>query len=351
MAAGGETALGRVGPIVLDQPIESRPRNQFEHVVENAIGVAHGVDPFRVQVSRETLETIRINVVRRFKQNLCRTAVGLTRPSRLAHEIGDAGSIADVFRRRRLDGRVKPGHDHDGQNLSSQSNPGEWEMPLLARAFAGFLFLFVVVASVFFGCSGTLRDGRAWAMLAAFFGCAGLITVWLWFRDQALLERRVKAGPGSEPDPMQNIVQALAGLVFLATFAAPGLDRRFGWSQVPPAVSLVGDAMIVLGFLIVFLTFRENSFTAGTIEVADGQRVIDSGPYAVVRHPMYAGALIMIAGIPPALGSWWGLIPAALLVPVMVWRLIREERFLAANLAGYGDYRSRVRYRLAPMVW
>ena len=222
---------------------------------------------------------------------------------------------------------------------------------MLARALAGFLFLFGVVAVVFFASAGTLHDGRAWATLAVFFGCAGAISVWLWFRDRALLERRVKAGPGSEPDPAQNIVQALAGIVFLAIFAVPGLDRRFGWSHVPAAVSLAGDAMIAVGFLIVFLTFRENSFTAGTIEIAEGQRVIDSGPYAVVRHPMYAGALILIAGLPLALGSWWGLVPAALLVPVIVWRLIREEAFLAANLAGYRNYQGRVRHRLAPVIW
>ena len=98
---------------------------------------------------------------------------------------------------------------------------------LLARAFAGFVFLFAVVAGVFFGAAGTLRDGRGWTMLAVFFGCAGIITVWLWFRDKALLERRVKAGPGAEPDRMQNVVQALASGAFLAIFAVPGLDRRF----------------------------------------------------------------------------------------------------------------------------
>lgn len=222
---------------------------------------------------------------------------------------------------------------------------------LLVRAIAGFIFLFAVVTIVFFGSAGPLSDGRAWSMLAVFFGCAGVITVGLWFRDKALLERRVKAGPGSEPDPTQNVIQALAGLAFLATFAVPGLDRRFGWSHVPLAVSLAGDGMIAIGFLVVFFTFRANTFTAGVIEMAEGQRLIDSGSYAVVRHPMYAGALIMIGGIPLALGSWWGLILAALFVPVLVWRLIREEAFLAANLAGYGDYRNRVRYRLAPIVW
>ena len=222
---------------------------------------------------------------------------------------------------------------------------------LLLRALLGFVFLLAIIAGVLFSSAGTLHDGRAWAGLAVFFGCAGIVSVWLWFHDKALLERRVKAGPGAEADPIQNIVQALAGLVFLATFAVPGFDTRFGWSQVPLAVSVVGDAMIADGFLIVFLTFRENTFTAGTIEIAEDQHVIASGPYAIIRHPMYAGALIMIAGIPLALGSWFGLVPAALLVPVLVWRLMREEVFLVAHLAGYGDYRDRVRYRLVPMFW
>jgi protein-S-isoprenylcysteine O-methyltransferase Ste14 len=222
---------------------------------------------------------------------------------------------------------------------------------LLVRAFAGFAFLFAMIALVLFGSAGTLDHPRAWGALAVFFGSSALISVWLWFRDKALLERRVKAGPGSEPDPMQNLVQALARLVFLAIFAVPGLDRRFGWSHMPLAVSIAGDVLVALGFLVVFLTFRENSFTAGTIEIADGQHLIDSGPYAVVRHPMYAGALVLIGGLPLALGSWWGLIPAAAMAPVIAWRLVREEDFLAANLAGYADYRGRVRYRLAPIVW
>jgi protein-S-isoprenylcysteine O-methyltransferase Ste14 len=222
---------------------------------------------------------------------------------------------------------------------------------LLARAFVGFAFLFAVMAVMLFGAAGTLAWPRGWWMLAVFFGCAGVITIWLWNHDKALLERRVKAGPGAEPDPMQNVVQALAGIVFLATIVVPGLDQRFGWSHVALAVSIAGDGLIVIGFLVVFLTFRANSFTAGTIELAEGQQVVDSGPYAFVRHPMYAGALVMFVGLPLALGSWWGLLPAAGIVPVLVWRLTREEAFLAANLAGYGDYRARVRYRLAPALW
>ena len=224
-------------------------------------------------------------------------------------------------------------------------------MKLLAQSLGGFAFLFAVMAAVVFGAAGTLDYWQGWAMLSVFFGAAGVITAWLWFHDKSLLERRVKAGPGTEADPMQNVMQALAGLVFLASIGLPALDHRLGWSHVPLAVALAGDALIVVGFLVVFLTFRENSFTAGTIEVAEGQRVVDTGPYAVVRHPMYAGALFLFVGMPLALGSWWGLVVGALIVPVLAWRLLREEAFLRGHLAGYADYAARVRHRLAPGLW
>lgn len=249
-----------------------------------------------------------------------------------------------MFRgKRRMSGLAKLGRPV-GLTRDNQSM-------LRARALAGFVFLFAVVAITFFGSAGTLQAQRAWATLALFFGSAGLISVWLWFHDKALLERRVKVGPGLEPDTTQNVIQALAGLVFLATFAVPGFDKRHGWSHVPLAVSFAGYGLMVIAFLIVFLTFKANSYTAGTVEIVEGQHVIDGGPYSVVRHPMYLGALVMMAGIPLGLGSWWGLIPAVLLVPAIVWRLLREEAFLSSNLAGYGEYRSRVRYRLAPLVW
>ncbi|HEY1749984.1 MAG TPA: isoprenylcysteine carboxylmethyltransferase family protein [Caulobacteraceae bacterium] len=222
---------------------------------------------------------------------------------------------------------------------------------LMARAFAGSAFLFAVILIVPLGAAGTWRYPEAWWLFAVFSGSAGTVTIWLWGHDKALLQRRVKAGPGSEADPTQNVVQTLAAAVFLASFAVPGLDRRFGWTHVPVAVVIAGDALVALGFLIVFLVFRANSFAAGTIEAAEGQAVIDTGPYAAVRHPMYAGALVMFAGIPLALGSWWGLLPAAVIVPVLVWRLTREEAFLAANLPGYADYRTRLRWRLVPYVW
>jgi protein-S-isoprenylcysteine O-methyltransferase Ste14 len=120
---------------------------------------------------------------------------------------------------------------------------------------------------------------------------------------------------------------------------------------MPPLITLGGDVLILLGFAGILLVFKENSFTSATIELASDQRVISSGPYAVVRHPMYAAALLMLSGLPIALGSWWGLLVIAAILPALIWRLLDEERFLAMNPSGYREYQDKVRYRLLPMVW
>jgi protein-S-isoprenylcysteine O-methyltransferase Ste14 len=120
---------------------------------------------------------------------------------------------------------------------------------------------------------------------------------------------------------------------------------------MPPLIALGGDVVILLGFAGVHLVFRENSFTSATIELASDQRAISSGPYAFVRHPMYAAALLLLIGIPIALGSWWGLLGIAAILPALIWRLLDEERFLAMNLSGYREYQDKVRYRLLPLVW
>jgi len=149
----------------------------------------------------------------------------------------------------------------------------------------------------------------------------------------------------------QKIVQAVASIVFLADFAVPALDRRYGWSPTPAWASLAGDLMMVLGFIIVFEVFKANSFTSGIIEVAENQKVISTGPYAVVRHPMYSGALIMLFGIPLALGSWWGMLINIPMTAAIVWRLLDEEQFLVEKLPGYTEYRGTVKYRLVPLMW
>jgi protein-S-isoprenylcysteine O-methyltransferase Ste14 len=175
--------------------------------------------------------------------------------------------------------------------------------------------------------------------------------VYLARHDPKLLERRLSAGPWAEKEPTQKIIMILAMLGFAALPVFSALDWRFHWSPVPPWVSLVGAALIALGYLGIFFVFRENSYGASTIQVVEGQQVISTGPYSVVRHPMYASALVMLAGIPLALGSWWGLLAALLMVPILIWRLLDEERLLHEKLPGHTAYTRKVRYRLVPFLW
>src|SRR5262249_17736388 len=159
--------------------------------------------------------------------------------------------------------------------------------------------------------------------------CSLATTVYLMRRDPALLERRVKAGPAAEQRPRQKLIQALASAAFIAVIAVPALDRRFGWSHVPAAVIAARELLVAAGFVFVFRAFRANSFASSVVEVGAGQKVIDTGPYAHVRHPMYAGALLLLAGIPPALGSLWGLLTLLPFTAILVWRLLDEEALLA----------------------
>jgi protein-S-isoprenylcysteine O-methyltransferase Ste14 len=222
---------------------------------------------------------------------------------------------------------------------------------LVIRAFAGLLFLLIVMAIIIFVPAWTLDYRQAWIFLVVFFVPPLLITIYLMKHDPKLLERRTTAGPGAEQERIQNIIQALAGLAFIAIFIVSALDHRFGWSTVPAYVTALGDVLVIFGFYLVFLVFKENTFASGTIEVVAEQRVISTGPYALVRHPMYIGALVMLVGVPLALGSWWGLLAIIPMTIVLILRLLDEEKFLAKNLAGYSDYQSKVRYHLFPLIW
>ncbi len=219
------------------------------------------------------------------------------------------------------------------------------------RAFAGLFFLLIVMAVIIFVPAWTLDYWQARIFLVVFFVPALAITIYLMKHDPKLLERRTTAGPGAEQERRQNIIQALAALAFIAMFIVSALDHRFGWSTVPAYVTALGDVLVIFGFYLVFLVFKENTFASGTIEVVAEQRVISTGPYALVRHPMYIGALVMLVGAPLALGSWWGLLAIIPMTIVLIFRLLDEEKFLAKNLAGYSDYQSKVRYHLFPLIW
>jgi protein-S-isoprenylcysteine O-methyltransferase Ste14 len=208
-----------------------------------------------------------------------------------------------------------------------------------------------VMAVLIFVPAGTLHYWQAWVFMAVFEGSSIALGIYLAIHDPQLLARRMKVGPAAEQQTTQKIIMALAMIGFIALLVVPALDHRFGWSHVPWIVSVAGNMLIVLGFLAVFFVFRANSYGASTIQVAEGQTVISTGPYAVVRHPMYAGALVMLGGVPLALGSWWGLVTLVLIVPVLIWRLLDEETFLKTNLRGYAEYMQNVPYRLVPHAW
>jgi protein-S-isoprenylcysteine O-methyltransferase Ste14 len=222
---------------------------------------------------------------------------------------------------------------------------------LQRKAFAGLLILFLVMAALLFLAAGTIRYWQGWAYLAVFFGASFLITLYLAKNDPALLKRRLSAGPWAEKEQAQKIIMAFTSIGFVALIVVPALDFRFGWSAVPLPIVAAGDVLVAIGYAIIFLVYKENTFTSATIEVAKDQQVISTGPYALVRHPMYAGGLLYLLGTPLALGSWWGLVPFAATLPFLIWRLFDEEAFLARNLPGYAEYRNKVRFRLMPGVW
>jgi protein-S-isoprenylcysteine O-methyltransferase Ste14 len=222
---------------------------------------------------------------------------------------------------------------------------------LHTKALVALLLLFLTMAALLFIPARTIDYWQAWTFLAVYFGASVAITYYLMKKDPQLLARRMSGGPGAEKLPAQKVIMSLTSLGFIGLLVIPALDRRFTWSHMPPGVALAGDVLVGLGFFGIFCVFRENSFTSATIELAPDQKVISTGPYALVRHPMYATALVMLLGIPIALGSLWGVLVFVAILPALLWRLFDEEKFLAKNLPGYREYQTRVRYRLIPRVW
>lgn len=211
------------------------------------------------------------------------------------------------------------------------------------------IVFFAVFAAFIFLPAGTICFWQGWAFFAAFCIPTLLITIYFLFKDPALIGRRIKSG---ETRTEQKIFQTISGVVFFTgLLVIPGLDYRFSWSSVPCIMTIMADAFVLLGFLIVFFVFKTNSYTSATIGVSEGQKVITTGLYSVVRHPMYLGAVLILLFMPLALDSLWALIPAFFICVFVVFRLLDEEKVLLRDLDGYQEYCQKTRYHLIPLIW
>ncbi len=239
--------------------------------------------------------------------------------------------------------------------MTQQSSMPMKEIPTLRSLILPTLKTLVIggvaLGVLLFLPTGTLNYWQAWLFIVVFMISVSIIGLYLSVKDPALLERRKKVGPTAEQSTVQKIIMLIAILANLGLLIFSALDHRFGWSPVSPMVSVVGDVLVALGLFINLLVFKENSFGGSTIETVEDQKVISTGPYAFIRHPMYMGVLVMIIGVPLALGSWWGLAFLALTLPMLAWRILDEEKLLKNDLPGYTDYTQKVHYRLVPYVW
>jgi protein-S-isoprenylcysteine O-methyltransferase Ste14 len=225
---------------------------------------------------------------------------------------------------------------------------------LLGKALLEMLAEFAVFAALLFVSARTQLWPAGWAFMALFFSFALAIVLWLAREDPELLAERMSS-PIQRGQPLWDKVFVAAVLVlFVLWLILMPLDAvRFGWSEVPGWLQLLGAVGLLLSFYVLFLTFRENAYLAVVVKLQEerGQTVVSTGPYRYVRHPMYAGMFLFLPSGALLVGSWWGLLLCLVLLGLLVWRIPREERILENGLAGYDEYERRVRYRLIPHVW
>jgi protein-S-isoprenylcysteine O-methyltransferase Ste14 len=211
------------------------------------------------------------------------------------------------------------------------------------------LILYPVFVCLFlFIPAGSFGYWEAWIYSFTLLIPMVITMLYLLKKDPELLKRRLKL---KEKEEKQKNIVRLFRLPFILCFLIPGFDYRFNWSEVSPILVVIANIMVFLGYLWVFFVFRENSYTSRIVEVEKEQKVIFTGPYSVVRHPMYLGIIVMYLFTPLALGSWWALIVFAFLPLVLIFRIFNEEEVLLRDLPGYKEYCKKTRYRLIPYIW
>ena len=216
-----------------------------------------------------------------------------------------------------------------------------------------FILKIIILYPLFIGLflflpAGSFRFWEGWIYSFVLFIPLVTTLVYLVKNDPELLKRRMRV---KEKETKQKLIVGISRIPFILGFIIPGLDFRFNWSEISPTIVITADIIVLLGYWLVFLVFRENSYTSRIVEVEKGQRVITTGPYAVVRHPMYTGIILMYLFTPIALGSWWALLIFGFTPVVLILRIFNEEELLKKDLTGYKEYCQKVRYRLMPYVW
>ena len=222
------------------------------------------------------------------------------------------------------------------------------EKRIVRLTYLRFFLGIPVLGLAFFLPAGTLNYWEAWAFMAILFTPMFFIMQYLIKNDPALLERRARS---KEQASEQNLIVKLSFVYYRVTYFLPGFDKRYGWSDTPLWLVVLAQVFVFLGYILVTQVFKENSYASRTVEVDEDQKVIDTGPYAVVRHPMYVGVTTLYVLSPLALGSTWGLLASVLIIPLIIARIVSEEKILAKDLAGYTEYQQKVKYRLIPLVW
>ncbi len=206
----------------------------------------------------------------------------------------------------------------------------------------------IVLPLWFFATGGTARWWEAGVYCVLILVPMTIFAISMARRDLAFFERRLKM---VEKEKAQRRLQVWSAPFFVAAFVVPGLDHRFGWSDPPLEIVIAAMAAVAGGYFVILRTFMENRWAGRIIETCPEQKVVSTGPYAIVRHPMYAGYIVMQLATPLALGSWWALLPALVFFPVIALRIRNEEAVLVRNLTGYEEYRQKVRFRIVPFVW
>jgi protein-S-isoprenylcysteine O-methyltransferase Ste14 len=224
-------------------------------------------------------------------------------------------------------------------------------MKIALQAITSGVIGLVVFGALVFWPAGKFDYWQGWAFIAVFAIATFIPSVYLAVKDPAALKRRMQAGPAAETRILQKVIISVAFLSLGAMIVVSALDFRFGWSSVPAAVSVIGDVLVAAGLGIAMLVVIQNSYAAANVKVESGQELVSTGFYGLVRHPMYFGNVIMMVGVPLALGSYWGLVFVIPGLAVLAVRIRDEEQVLGQELAGYHEYMQKVHYRLVPYVW